>query len=96
MTISRGSTCGLVLAAAGLFAASPPGVPAGFPHADESLHYTVNWPSGLSLGDASLHSRRSGERWEFEFSLGRRRARLCRARPLSLRRFGRVLFPGIR
>jgi hypothetical protein len=69
MTISWGSTCGLFLAAGVLFAASPPGVPAGFPHGDESLHYTVNWPSGLSLGDASLHARRSGEGWEFEFSL---------------------------
>jgi len=36
---------------------------------DESLRYAVNWPSGLSLGEASLSSRRSGAGWEFDFTL---------------------------
>lgn len=43
--------------------------PQGEPAAEESLHYTINWPSGLSLGEADLRSRRSGDRWELEFTL---------------------------
>jgi hypothetical protein len=41
----------------------------------ETLHYSINWPSGLSLGEASLSSGRTGEGsgtapgWEFELSL---------------------------
>jgi hypothetical protein len=41
----------------------------------EILHYSVNWPSGLSLGEASLRSNRTGEGtastpgWEFELIL---------------------------
>ena len=51
-----------------LLAASQLGAPAE-PSAAESLHYSVNWPSGLSLGEASLHARRVGEGWELEFIL---------------------------
>ncbi len=43
--------------------------PAQDPFAEESLNYSVNWPSGLSLGEASLRSRRVGDRWELEFRL---------------------------
>ncbi len=39
------------------------------PPEEETLNYTVNWPSGLSLGEASLRARSAGERWEFEFEL---------------------------
>ncbi len=41
----------------------------------ETLHYSVNWPSGLSLGEASLRSDRTGQGtasapgWEFELNL---------------------------
>jgi hypothetical protein len=41
----------------------------------ETLHYTVNWPSGLSLGEATLRSDRtvagtgSAPGWEFELNL---------------------------
>lgn len=41
----------------------------------EVLHYSVNWPSGLSLGEASLRSDRTGEGttatpgWDFELNL---------------------------
>ena len=39
----------------------------------EILHYSVNWPSGLSLGEASLRSDRTGEGpaagWDFEMNL---------------------------
>jgi hypothetical protein len=39
------------------------------PFSDESLTYSVNWPSGLGLGQAQLFSKRSGERWQFAMSL---------------------------
>jgi len=48
-------------------AATPP--PTGFPYSGESLNYTVNWPTGLSLGEAHLRAAKNGERWEFEFTL---------------------------
>ena len=41
----------------------------------EILHYSINWPSGLSMGEASLRSDRTGEGtastpgWEFELNL---------------------------
>jgi hypothetical protein len=47
----------------------------GFPFTNETLHYTVNWPSGLSLGEAHMSASRSqpakgaGERWSFELAL---------------------------
>jgi hypothetical protein len=43
--------------------------PSGFPFQDESLHYEVNWPSGLSLGDANLAAHRTGEKWDLTMSL---------------------------
>ncbi|MCP5116947.1 MAG: DUF3108 domain-containing protein, partial [bacterium] len=42
---------------------------------EETLHYAVNWPSGLSLGEASMSAThaKGGEgtppRWTFEFQL---------------------------
>ena len=41
----------------------------------EVLHYSINWPSGLSLGEATLSSNRTGEGtaatpgWNFDLSL---------------------------
>ncbi len=46
-----------------------PGSKTQAPFSDESLTYSVNWPSGLSLGQAQLYSKRSGERWQFAMSL---------------------------
>lgn len=40
-----------------------------FPPGDESLHYTINWPSGLSLGEANLNARRTAGGWDFELTL---------------------------
>ncbi len=58
---------GLILACFAPAAEKPP-----FP-ADEELHYTINWPTGLSLGEATLHTVRkntdSGPRIESEFTL---------------------------
>jgi hypothetical protein len=42
---------------------------------EENLHYSVNWPSGLSLGEAELRATRLApengqpERWQFELLL---------------------------
>jgi len=44
-------------------------VPPADAPAEETLNYTVNWPSGLSLGEAVLRARRAGDRWELEFTL---------------------------
>ncbi len=35
----------------------------------EKLRYAVNWPSGLSLGEAELEAARDGELWRFSFVL---------------------------
>ena len=39
---------------------------AGFPWQSETLHYSITWQSGLSLGDASLSAHKSDKGWEFE------------------------------
>lgn len=41
----------------------------GFPFTDEDLNFSVNWPSGLSLGESHLHARHSGESWRFGLTL---------------------------
>jgi hypothetical protein len=43
--------------------------PTGFPFADEDLNYSINWPTGISLGEAHLHARRSGSNWSFALNL---------------------------
>ena len=43
--------------------------PSGFPYTSESLHYSVNWPTGLSLGEAHLRATKVEGGWQFEFSL---------------------------
>jgi len=39
------------------------------PQGEETLNYTINWPSGLSLGEASLRARQADDRWELEFEI---------------------------
>lgn len=41
----------------------------GLPFQDESLHYTVNWPSGLSLGEATLTAHRAADEWNLDLTL---------------------------
>jgi hypothetical protein len=41
----------------------------GFPFQDESLHYNVNWPSGLSLGDATFTAHHKAGVWELAMTL---------------------------
>ena len=55
--------------AAVLCLAGPSAAQTGFPFQDESLHYTINWPSGLSLGDANLTAHRTTTGWEFTVTL---------------------------
>jgi hypothetical protein len=60
----------LLLAAA----AALPLIPAalaqtGFPFQDESLHYNVNWPSGLSLGEATFTAHHKAGAWELAMTL---------------------------
>jgi hypothetical protein len=49
--------------------AVPAGAQTGFPFQDESLHYAVNWPSGLTLGDVTVTARHSVDRWDLEMTL---------------------------
>ncbi len=42
----------------------------GFPFTDETLKYSVNWPSGLSLGEATFTSHHNGTgNWDFDVNL---------------------------
>lgn len=41
----------------------------GFPFTNESLAYTINWPSGLSLGEAHLSATGEVSGWRFELGL---------------------------
>jgi hypothetical protein len=56
----------LVLAMAA--ALSPAPQSKSFPDG-ESLHYTVDWPSGLSLGEAQFVAKKVGEVWNFQMTL---------------------------
>jgi hypothetical protein len=60
-----------VLVFSGLMLAGAPVAEPTLPN--ESLHYSVNWPSGLSLGEAALSASNahdtSGESMHFEFTL---------------------------
>ena len=38
----------------------------GFPFQDETLRYSVNWPSGLSLGDVSFSAHKTSSGWSLE------------------------------
>src|SRR5690348_14037467 len=41
----------------------------GFPFSDEALNYSINWPSGLNLGEGHTQARRDGAAWSFELTL---------------------------
>ncbi|HUB32416.1 MAG TPA: DUF3108 domain-containing protein [Bryobacteraceae bacterium] len=41
----------------------------GFPFQNETLRYTVNWPSGLALGEVDLSARRVESGWAFDASI---------------------------
>ncbi|MBZ5591915.1 MAG: DUF3108 domain-containing protein [Acidobacteriia bacterium] len=68
-----GFLCSLLVPATAL--AGPVADPTGFPFTNETLNYTVNWPTGLSLGEAHLSatknrpSKDAGEQWAFNMTL---------------------------
>ncbi len=41
----------------------------GFPFKNESLRYSINWPSGLDVGEATFTASRADTGWNFEMSL---------------------------
>jgi hypothetical protein len=41
----------------------------GFPFQDENLRYSINWPSGLSLGDATFTAHRTETGWGLSATL---------------------------
>jgi hypothetical protein len=60
----------LILAAAAALPLAPAVIAqTGFPFQDETLHYSVNWPSGLSLGEASFTAHHTGDVWELAMTL---------------------------
>jgi hypothetical protein len=66
-----GQTLSSVVVAAALALALAPVAVAqtGFPFQDESLHYNVNWPSGLSLGEATFTAHHKAGAWDLAMTL---------------------------
>ena len=42
---------------------------AQFPQSDEALVYSVNWPSGLNLGEAQIQAKKVQDRWDLRLTL---------------------------
>ncbi len=68
------SLCCLLIAFCALsFGAQPLSTPSssltGFPFTDEDLAYSINWPSGITLGEAHLHAKHAGAKWNFTFTV---------------------------
>jgi hypothetical protein len=59
----------MLLIPAALLAQGSASTPAGFPWHNETLRYSVNWPSGLSLGEASMSAVHGDGGWKFDVSL---------------------------
>jgi hypothetical protein len=60
----------LVLAAVAALPLAPAAIAqTGFPFQDETLHYNVNWPSGLSLGEATFTAHHKAGAWELAMTL---------------------------
>lgn len=71
MTLVVFRIAALAILGAGSFEAQS-GAPAaltGFPFTNEVLNYSVNWPSGITLGEAHLRATRAGSNWDFSFNL---------------------------
>ena len=52
-----------------LMAIAAPAANNGFPFADEELNYSINWPSGLSLGEGHLLAKKIGGNWNFSLAM---------------------------
>jgi len=64
----------VLIAAAAAASAQPAVVPAakltGFPFQDESLQYSIKWPSGLALGEATFTAHKDGSAgWSLQVAL---------------------------
>ena len=59
----------VVLVVAALTLAPAAVAQTGFPFQDESLHYNVNWPSGLSLGEATFTAHHKAGAWDLAMTL---------------------------
>ena len=59
----------VVLVAVALALAPAAFAQTGFPFQDESLHYNVNWPSGLSLGEATFTAHHKAGEWDLAMTL---------------------------
>ena len=55
----------LRLSAVVFFSASAGIAQTGFPWQNESLRYSINWQSGLSLGEAGLSAQKTDNGWQF-------------------------------
>ena len=64
-----GGHCGVRIALTVLVLASGAAAQNGFPWQNESLHYNINWQSGLSLGEAGMSAHKSEKGWEFETTI---------------------------
>lgn len=64
-----------VLAILGWMSAMPIVAQTGFPFTNETLNYTIKWPTGLSLGEAHMSAAHNkgpngkGDEWELQLSL---------------------------
>jgi len=47
----------------------PESKPTGFPNTGESLNYSLNWPTGASLGEAHMRANKGESGWQFDFTL---------------------------
>jgi len=54
---------------ASLYLASAAPAQTGFPFQNESLHYTINYASGLSLGDANFSAHKTSAGWDYTISI---------------------------
>jgi hypothetical protein len=63
------SVAASIVAIVSLARLAPAAALSGFPFTDEDLNYSINWPSGLSLGESHLHARHSGSNWNFELDV---------------------------
>jgi len=64
-----GQTLSSVVLVAALALAPAAVAQTGFPFQDESLHYNVNWPSGLSLGEAVFTAHHKVGAWDLAMTL---------------------------
>ena len=62
----RYSAAAAILTAVSLAAAT---ASPGFPFSDETLNYSIVWPSGLSFGEAHLQASRAGVDWNFDLKV---------------------------